>query len=78
MSHNLALLRANLDPARIGFVKFILEGYDGLAVLSTVDRTSGEITLRFHPARRQTLLQLLDELRVNCAGREPILVKNLL
>ena len=64
MNSSLALLRARLDPVRIGFVKFILEGYDGLAVLSTADRNSGEITLRYHPGRRETLFCLLNELQV--------------
>ena len=64
-------LKARLDPSRIAFVKFILEGYDHLAQLSTVDRTSGEIVFRFHPARRETLFQLLDELQIEYDRRKP-------
>ncbi len=74
----LALLPARIAPERIAFVKFILEGYDGLAVLSTVDRTSGEMSLRFHPTRRDELLNLLDELSVEHRAPEETLVKTLL
>jgi hypothetical protein len=64
MTVGLALLPARVAPDRIAFVKFILEGYDGLAILTTTDRTSGEIALRYYPARQDELLSLLKELRV--------------
>jgi hypothetical protein len=60
----LALLPASVAPERIAFVKFILEGYDGLAILTTTDSSSGEINLRYYPARQGELLPLLDELQV--------------
>ena len=34
-----------INPQRICFVKFILEGYDGLAVQSTVDPKQGIIKI---------------------------------
>jgi hypothetical protein len=64
MESDLVRLRAWIAPSRIAFVKYILEGYDNLAQLSTVDLASGEIILRFHPSNRQILLPLLDELLV--------------
>lgn len=64
MPDNLAQLSAFAAPERIGLVKFILEGYDDLAILSTADRNSGEITIRFHPARGEELLTILDDLQV--------------
>ena len=49
-------------PSKIAFLKFILEGYDGLAILSTVDKKSGQLVLRFFPALRAELLALLKSL----------------
>jgi len=64
MEPRLTQLPARIDPRRIAFVKFILEGYDNLVQFSTLDRTSGAMVFRFHPSRRETLLPLLDELGV--------------
>lgn len=60
----LSLLHARIYPQKIAFLKFILEGYDGLAVLSTVDRTTGLIVVRFSPENSELLFSLLDSLRV--------------
>lgn len=57
-------------PDQIAFVKFILESYDGLAILSTADPKSGEILLRFHPGQRDELLALLSALDVDCGARD--------
>lgn len=63
MPARLEQLSVRIAPARIGFVKFILEGYDGLAILSTItDQGNGNITLRFYPDQREELLAVLDEL----------------
>lgn len=51
---------------QIGFVKFIIESYDGLAILSTANPERGEILLRFHPDQREELLALLSALQVDC------------
>ena len=51
-----------VQPSKIAFLKFILEGYDGLAILSTVDNKSGQLVLRFFPALRTELLALLKSL----------------
>lgn len=56
---------ARIAPERIAFVKFILEGYDNLVILSTADQASGDIILRFHPARRKELLSILDDLQAD-------------
>lgn len=65
MAQSFALLSAWVaSPDRIGFVKFIVESYDGLATLSTASPESGEILLRFHPDQRDELLCLLRALGV--------------
>jgi hypothetical protein len=47
-----------INPERIYFVKFILEGYDGLAVQSTVDAKQGIIKICY-PEEVQTDVELL-------------------
>ena len=39
-----------IDPREIAYLRFILEGYDGLAVLTTLDAKSGIIELMIPPA----------------------------
>ena len=51
-----------IAPNRIHFFKFILEGYDGLAVLSTLDSKKGIILLRYPPEMEQDLVCLLEDL----------------
>ena len=66
MPLNLEQLTVRVAPERIGFVKFIMEGYDGLAILSTIaDQGNGNITLRFHPARRKELQGVLSNLQID-------------
>lgn len=65
MLDRLEKLAARVAPERIAFVKFILEGYDDLAILSTADQASGDIIFRFHSARRDELLAILDNLQVD-------------
>jgi len=64
----LSAIEAVVDPSRIYFLKFILEGYDNLAVLSTVDKAKGLVVLRFYPAQRREVVQLLHDI---AAGIEP-------
>ncbi len=65
MPATLLALSARIAPSRIGYLKFILEGYDGLAQLSTVDRNTGDIVVRCHPACQAELLALLTALGVD-------------
>lgn len=51
-----------ISHERIHFLKFILEGYDGLAVLSTLDRQQGLVELRFPPEMENDLSLLLEDL----------------
>jgi hypothetical protein len=53
---------ATVRPDRIGYCKFIVEAYDNLAVLSTVDAGQGIIVLRFSPESRDEVCSLLDVL----------------
>lgn len=55
-----------MNPSRIAFLRFILEGYDGLALLSTENAHSGEIVVRFPPENACETMQLLESLAQTC------------
>jgi len=46
-------------PEKISLFRFLLEGYDGLAVLSTLDVNSGLVRLLIPESRLSELWQLL-------------------
>ncbi len=48
-----------IAPDRFHYLKFILEGYDNLAVLSSVSSRKGVIRLKCSPESLTELLQLL-------------------
>ncbi|RUM87817.1 MAG: DUF4911 domain-containing protein [Thermovibrio sp.] len=48
--------------AKIAWFKFILEGYDGLCILSTVDRDKGLVSVTYHPSSTAELFALLAAL----------------
>ena len=51
-----------ISENRIWYLKFILEGYDGIAVLSTHDEQKGIVQLRFCAEQRDLLMSLLAHL----------------
>ena len=51
-----------ISPARIGFLRFIFEGYDGLAVVSTIDPKEGIVRVWFPPSSGRDVVNLLKEL----------------
>ncbi len=51
-----------MAPERIHFLKFILEGYDGLAMQSTVDLKDGIVLLRFPPEMADDVAALLNDI----------------
>ena len=51
-----------IDPKSIAFLKFIIEGYDGLALLTTIDRRDGLVKLLVPTSRHNELWKLLEEL----------------
>jgi len=58
-----SLLRLEITPERIHFLKFILEGYDGLALLSTVDPGNGIVEIRYPPESKSDLEKLLFQIK---------------
>lgn len=57
-----SLLRIHISPDRIHFLKFILEGYDGLAILSTIDARQGIVEIRYALESEKDLKELLDSI----------------
>ncbi len=52
----------HIARAKIAWFKFILEGYDGLCILSTVDRDKGLVTVNYHSSSAPELFALLAAL----------------
>lgn len=51
-----------LAPARIGLLRFLLEGYDGLITLRTLDPRGGLVECAFPPTRQSEAAELLAAL----------------
>lgn len=60
--HHFKELFLCIAPARFHFLKFILEGYDGLAILSSVDGKIGTVRLRYPAESESLLFELLSAL----------------
>jgi len=54
-----------IDRKHIAYLKFILEGYDGAAVVSTVDRSAGIVQLDIGPGCEEDVDLIIKDL-----GRE--------
>lgn len=55
--------------SRFHFLKFILEGYDNLAILSSVDCSAGLVVLRYPEAMAGEVMQLLAQIAGELSGR---------
>jgi len=53
-----------IAPSRFHFLKFILEGYDGLTMLSSIDGKAGVACLRYPVESERILFELLSSLSV--------------
>ncbi|MBU0486098.1 MAG: DUF4911 domain-containing protein [Proteobacteria bacterium] len=51
---------ARIAPEKISLLRFILEGYDGLTIMSTIDPKQGIISLRFHHKLADDVIELLE------------------
>lgn len=56
-----------LPPSRIAFLRFLLESYDGLLFLRTLDRRRALVEISFAPSRRGDAEALLAALAGECA-----------
>ena len=51
-----------VDKTKIGFIKFIFEGHDGVAVATTLDAAKGLIKLVIAPDRVKTPQRIVKDL----------------
>lgn len=54
---------------RFHFLKFILEGYDNLAILSSYDCSAGLVVIRYPGAMAGELMQLLGHIAGSLSGK---------
>ena len=52
-----------IDPREISFLRFILEGYDGLAVLRTIDKESGLVSITVASGEEELFKELIESMR---------------
>jgi polyisoprenoid-binding protein YceI len=52
-----------VDKTRIGFIKFIFEAHEGVAVATTLDPKTGHIRLAIAPDRINTAQRIVEDLR---------------
>ncbi len=52
-----------IDRGQISFLKFILEAYDGVALVRTVDPVAGRVALHIAPGCEAVVEKVLDELK---------------
>lgn len=62
MASSLASCRIRIDPEQIYFLKFILEAYDNLTIMSTVDRIEGVMELKYPLELEQDVRQVLQSM----------------
>lgn len=51
-----------ISPDRFHFLKFILEGYDNLGLLSSVDSKAGVVVVRYSSGHSEELFALLSSI----------------
>lgn len=54
-----------IDRREISFLKFILEAYDGLAVMTTVDSKKGIVVINIAPGCEADVKMILQDLKQN-------------
>jgi hypothetical protein len=55
--------RYRVDRREIAFIRFILEAYDGLAVVTTLDPAAGLIEFHIAPGCEQDVERILQDLQ---------------
>ncbi len=52
-----------VDKTRIGFIRFIFEAYEGVAVVTTLDPKKGHIKLSIAPEQKDTAFMVVEDLK---------------
>ena len=56
-----SIIKVELNPTQIVYLKFLLEGYDHLALPIVVDGKRAEIKMLVHPSEAEILIALIRE-----------------
>jgi hypothetical protein len=51
-----------MDRSQIHFLRFLLEAYEGVAILSTLDPEAGKVVLSIAPGREAEATELMTDL----------------
>ncbi|MFH2059707.1 MAG: DUF4911 domain-containing protein [Pseudomonadota bacterium] len=51
-----------MDKTKIGFIRFIFEAYEGVAIATTLDAQKGLIRLAIAPGRLKTAALIVEDL----------------
>jgi hypothetical protein len=52
-----------VDKTKIGFIRFIFEGHEGVAVATTLDPKTGHIRLAIAPDRMELAQMIVEDLK---------------
>lgn len=52
-----------VDKEAIGFIRFIFEGYDGIAVLTTENAAAGRVILTIAPEAEREVADVIESLK---------------
>ncbi|MCG8685479.1 MAG: DUF4911 domain-containing protein [Desulfobacterales bacterium] len=52
-----------VEKTKIGFIRFIFEAYEGLAVVTTLDSATGHIKLTISPEQQDTAFMVIEDLK---------------
>ncbi|MGD1999492.1 MAG: DUF4911 domain-containing protein [Desulfobacterales bacterium] len=52
-----------VDRREIAYIKFVIESYDGVGLLSTVEPQSGLIALRIPPGCKEVIDDIISDLK---------------
>ena len=61
---SLHLLYLRISPGKFHFLKFIIEAYDNIAILSSVDNREGIVVLRYSEGHKKEVFSLLSSIAV--------------
>ncbi|WP_300462456.1 DUF4911 domain-containing protein [Desulfobacula sp.] len=52
-----------VDKTKIGFIRFIFEAHEGVAIATTLDAKTGHIRLAIAPERLETAQMIIEDLK---------------
>jgi hypothetical protein len=54
-----------VDRESVGFIKFIFEAYDGIAIITTIDASIAKIEINVAPGSETEVANVLDDLKLS-------------